>query len=362
MAFSQSTFIMKKNIKKKSTVQKKIAGVLKKHLLVEKKEKKNYASALISAGSILLIAVVVIASSLSGRFLSMGSFHFFADENRNLFGDLSHDNLATNMNEESFENFAGMMGHQVVFSPKSFQFKVSTFKKLAPQLLEFELQSEHGPYTPANLKTDHESKLHFFLISADLKDFQHLHPYFENGKWKVLAKMLYAGTYYAYADLTPLNTGKSVVYMAKLTAQKANEGLVNLPGVTPGLSSLNRTFTAKLTIDKPTVGQQSTLSFQLITRLGTPVQALWKYLGAFGHVVVVREGEAESFRHLHSLDQVPTETGNASEAQTDLILSNPSKGLISFSTTFTKPGRYTAFAQFNIAGLIYLFPITFEIK
>ena len=223
------------------------------------------------------------------------------------------------------------------------KFKIDNFKKLALQPLEFEVFDETGKaYTPTDLKIVHEMDMHFFVVSSTLRDYQHLHPTFSNGKWKVLANIPNPGTYYAYVDIAPVK-GEPVVLRSTLIAQKGTTGNSTYPGPTPDLFAITKGFKVQLALDQAVALQQSILSYT-VTLNGKPV-ALSNYLGALGHVVIMRESSADSFMHVHPLPSGDAKNGKAE-----------------FMTTFVKGGRYTAFAEFKIGAKVYTFPITFDIN
>ncbi|MFO0780437.1 MAG: hypothetical protein U0519_00875 [Candidatus Gracilibacteria bacterium] len=223
------------------------------------------------------------------------------------------------------------------------KFKISSFKKLALQPLEFEVFDESGKaYTPKELKVVHDYPLHFVVVSANLREFQHLHPTFEGGKWKVLANLPNPGTYYAYVDIAPVS-GEPVVLRSNLIVQKETTDTINYPGLTPDLFALTKGYKAQLALGQAVVLQQSVLGFNL-SKDGKAVE-LQPYLGALGHVIVFRHGNVDSYTHVHPL--------NSSDAK---------NGKAEFMTTFVKGGRYTAFAEFKLGSKVYTFPITFDIN
>lgn len=223
------------------------------------------------------------------------------------------------------------------------KFKIDHFKKLALQPLEFEVFDEQGKaYSSADLRVTKEQRMHFIVVSANLREYMHLHPKYENGKWKVLANLPNPGTYYAYVDITPVK-GDPVVLRSNLIVQKETTDTINYPGLTPDLFALTKGYKTQLTISQPIVLQQSVLSFR-VTKDGKDSE-LSPYLGALGHVVVFRQGNIDSFTHVHPLSS-----------------SDAKKGLAEFMNTFVKGGRYTAFAEFKIGSTVYTFPITFDIN
>jgi hypothetical protein len=86
---------------------------------------------------------------------------------------------------------------------------------------------------------------------------------------------------------------------------------------------------------------EQTLRFR-IARKGVPVADLEPYLGALGHLVVLREGDL-AFLHVH-----PEEAG--------------APGEIAFAATFPSAGRYALFLQFRAGGQVHTAPLYVEVQ
>lgn len=229
-----------------------------------------------------------------------------------------------------------------IYSPERVKYKVDHFKKLAFQSLEFEVFDENGnPYTPENLKLTHERKMHFFLVSANLREFQHLHPVFEDGKWKISANLPNPGTYYSYISVSPVGSSE-VVLRSNLVVQKETTGAINYPGLTPGLFAINSGYKATLTLTSPSVNQESRLDYT-VTKDGKPAR-ISPYLAAEAHFMLLRHGDIDSFMHVHP------------------DFANVEQGEAGFLTTFKKSGRYTVFTQFGLGSRVFTFPVTFDIQ
>ncbi len=223
------------------------------------------------------------------------------------------------------------------------KFKIAQFKKLALQPLVFSVFDENGKaYGPNDLQGVNGQKIHFIVVSANLHEYQHLNPTYQNGQWNVLANLPSVGTYYAYVDITPVK-GNPVVLRSDLVVQQETTTAITYPGLTPNLLAITKSDTAQLAVSEALVLQQSVLSYHL-TAGGKPV-TLNPYLGGFGYVVIFRQGNIDSYMHIHPLSST-----------------NAAAGLAEFMTTFVKGGRYTAFAEFMIGNSVFTFPITFDIN
>ncbi len=220
-------------------------------------------------------------------------------------------------------------------------FKIDQFKKLAVQPLKFDLFNDKGNLlTPEYLKTSNEQKIHFYVVSADLREFQHLNPVFEDGKWSVKANLPTPGSYYAYSYATTVKNQK-ILAVNELVVQKKSEGKINFPGLTPQLLAITDGISAKASLSPNTPGL-NVMSFSLTK--DQKALALEPVFGSFGNVVIIRQGVWDNFSQAELL------------AQTD-----DQGGLASFSFDLKTEGKYTAFCEFKLGGKTYLFPITFEI-
>jgi hypothetical protein len=85
-----------------------------------------------------------------------------------------------------------------------------------------------------------------------------------------------------------------------------------------------------------------------ITRKGQVVLDLEPYLGALGHLVVLREGDL-AYLHVHPVDV----SGTADSA---------SGGRITFHARFPSMGRYRLFLQLVHEGLVHTADFTSEVQ
>ncbi len=232
----------------------------------------------------------------------------------------------------------------VVAAGDRVKFKISSFQKLAVQPLKFNLYDEQGKeLTPDYLQTHNEHKVHFVLVSANFKDYLHLYPEYRNGVWNVSANMPSVGTYYAYVDIVPVK-GSPVVLRSDLVVRDPSTENIAYPGLNPDMVAVTDGIQSKLTVEPAMVGVESKLSFSL-SSAGKPADTIKPYLGSLGHVVVMHQGEADSYVHV-----------------SPLMVQDETKGIVDFAATFEKKGRYTAFAEFNVGGKVRLFITTFDIK
>lgn len=222
-------------------------------------------------------------------------------------------------------------------------FKIDHFKKLALQPLQFDLFNDKGNLiTPEFLKTDNEQKLHFYVVSANLREFQHLNPVYENGKWNVNANLPNKGSYYAYAWAKTIKD-QYVLSINELVVQEQSGQNLNYPGLTPNLLAVSNGVQAKAAISPLKGGGLNFLNFT-VTRDNKPL-ALQPLRETFGNLVLIKQGAPNVFimgEQQPGADDAGGQTG--------------------FSANILSPGKYTAFAEFRVEDKFLQFPITFEIK
>ncbi|HCB04279.1 MAG TPA: hypothetical protein DEQ43_08545 [Nocardioides bacterium] len=170
----------------------------------------------------------------------------------------------------------------------------------------------------------HERDLHLIVVRRDLTGFQHVHPTLatDTGEWSTEVE-LSAGAWRVLTDFQP-SGGEPQVLGADL--------LVEGDFAPAPLGPDSRTahvdgYDVTLGRERVPAGTETVLT-TTISRAGEPVTDLQPYLGASGHLVVLREGDL-GYLHVH-----PDEESGAGPA-------------IAFHTTFPSPGRYRLFLDFR---------------
>ncbi|MGW5722038.1 hypothetical protein ACWEVP_38105 [Amycolatopsis sp. NPDC003865] len=139
---------------------------------------------------------------------------------------------------------------------------------------------------------EHEKKLHLIVVRRDTAGFRHVHPELApDGTWSVPLTLAAAGSYRAFADFTPAG-GQGMTLGTDLSVAGDYR---------PATYATSRTaqvdgYTVELAGDL-TAGRTSPLTLT-VTRGGAPVTDLQPYLGAYGHLVALREGDL-AYLHVH---------------------------------------------------------------
>jgi len=198
-------------------------------------------------------------------------------------------------------------------------------------------------FGPDDLKVAHEKLMHLILVRDDVTGFQHIHPEYENGRWTVTTKIATQGTYQMYVDVEPKEEDP-ITLRVPLTIGGTTQQ-AQFPSVSTGMSTNVAGIQATLELASPLkTKEHTTLTFAL-TQNGKPVTSVDPYLGAFGHVVVLRHGDVADYLHGHPITE-----------------SRPTDGKVLFESEFPVKGTYTIFAQFNINGQVKTFPLTVSVE
>jgi hypothetical protein len=184
-------------------------------------------------------------------------------------------------------------------------------------------------YTPS-----HEKLLHLIAVRRDLASYQHVHPVLgDDGVWRVPLDLSQAGDYRLIADFVPTADDEPVTLGTDLSVAGEYD-----PQPLPAPSRTARVGDYTVTLDGRLVpGEESALTLS-VTRDGRPVTDLQPYLGAYGHLVVLRDGDL-AYLHVHP-------AGEPGDGTT-----RPGPG-ITFFTTTPSPGTYRLFLDFRHEGVV----------
>jgi hypothetical protein len=148
---------------------------------------------------------------------------------------------------------------------------------------------------------DHGEDLHLVAVRADLSGYQHVHPDLDtDGTWRT-PLTLTPGSWHLVADTTPAAAAEDddTEGMA-LTADLQVAGTYDpRPLPEPAAVAEVDGYTVVLSGELST-GAESELTFS-VSRDGRPVTDLQPYLGAYGHLVALREGDLE-YLHVHPVE------------------------------------------------------------
>jgi len=169
----------------------------------------------------------------------------------------------------------------------------TTLSTAAPAPFRFRVTGPDGRPVTA-YTTSHDKDLHLIVVRRDLAGFQHVHPELAaDGTWSVPLSVAGAGQYRAFADFQPTGHPESLTLGVDIAAPGDYRPLpLPAPVRTATVDGYTVTLTGDLT---PGASSRLTLS---VARDGTPVTDLQPYLGAYGHLVALRDGDL-AYLHVH---------------------------------------------------------------
>lgn len=177
----------------------------------------------------------------------------------------------------------------------------------------------------------HDKPLHLVVIRRDLTGFQHLHPTMApDGTWSVDLALAGPGSYRVIADFTAIIGGRQTPATLGVDLTAAGD-FAPVPLPAPVTQATTEGFTISYG-GTPRTGVTQPLLMTVTGADGKPA-ALEPYLGAFGHLVVLRDGDV-GYVHVHPEPQ-------------------PSDGAVKFWLAAPGPGRYRMFFDFQVAGKVH---------
>lgn len=195
----------------------------------------------------------------------------------------------------------------------------------------------------------HEKPLHLLMVSKDLSWYAHEHPAIQpDGTFTFAFTFPAGGEYTLFNDFTPKDVGMQVVPVT-----------LKVDGTAPAAKPLTADADKPKTVDGHTVtldtgglvktGGETHFAYT-IAMDGKPVTDLQPYLGAMGHLVIISQ-DLKQFVHSH-----PHEDGD------EHAKGGKNGPKVDFEASFTTPGMYKGWAQFQHMGKVITVPFTFEVK
>jgi hypothetical protein len=238
-----------------------------------------------------------------------------------------------------------------------FTLKVETTPKvLKPgQPITFKF-TVHHPVTGAQVRdfaVIHDKLFHLFVISRDLEEFAHIHPeQHGDGSFTIEHTLPKAGHYKLYADFLPMGGGAQITGVPFATVGVDTDLVSSRARLTPDVFTKTVDGVKVEVVNERALilgGEEVDFIFRFTdAKTDMPIADLEKYLGAFGHLVVLSEDMTE-YVHAH-----PRE-----ETQPDLNAPERGGPEVLFDALLPKPGRYRMWLQFQRHGKLSTVMFTF---
>lgn len=185
----------------------------------------------------------------------------------------------------------------------------------------------------------HTKKLHFITYDAALKEFNHVHPTFENGVWTAKLNLPVDGNYFFWAQGTQLDKSEfsSLSHGMIMGGAKENP-VLPLGDVRIGVDKNTKVTLAK---SKLKAGKMAMVNFTISRTDGKKPQ-LSPYLGAFAHVIATPTSGDEMI-HVHPMEG-----------------KKPATGML--HATFPKEGTYRLWIQLIDQGELKTIPLSVTVS
>jgi uncharacterized membrane protein YwzB len=209
----------------------------------------------------------------------------------------------------------------------------------------------------ATFTRTHEELMHLIVVDSTLTYYNHIHPKLENGLFSTTLNFPSDGVYHLYMEFMP-NAGTEqhfAVTMPIGANPVAGSSLQRADNAAKTVDGLHVAATVTPGSDFSIAGFQSgkqTIQFHVTDGSGNPVTDIEAYLGAFGHLVMIKQ-DTYQYVHVHPLPS------------NDVAFAGPDIQFAPLAFANFKPlepGIYRAFLQFKRAGKIITTDFTWELK
>jgi hypothetical protein len=202
----------------------------------------------------------------------------------------------------------------------------------------------------------HDKLFHFFIVSRDMTQFFHEHPVLEkDGSFTIEHVIPAPGHYMLFSDFMPVGGGPQMIASPLVTAGWDGDITSSSPNLKPDTSFVKTAngVTVDLQIDpsKVIAGEEADVPLHFEDAVtGAPIKDLQRYLGAFGHAMMLSEDMTE---HVHAHPEEMLEGTAITEG------GGPD---LTFHALFPKPGNYRIWLQFQRNNVLSTVPFTVRVS
>ena len=206
---------------------------------------------------------------------------------------------------------------------------------------------------------NHERLFHLFVVSADMNDYQHIHPELDaDGSFKVETLLPRAGLYRLHSDFFPAGGTLQVLHRDLATAgYRAPRGRVRAAALVPDASYTKTIDGMRISLDwggaELVAGAFVRLRYDIAdARTGAPVSDLEPYLGAWGHTLIL-DADQSDYLHSHPTETLPEGVERGS------LRGGPT---VEFGAMFPEAGLYRIWTQFQRGGRVSTVSFTVKVN
>ena len=225
------------------------------------------------------------------------------------------------------------------------------------QAVKFRFAALH-PLTGAVVKDFaevHDRLFHLFIVSRDMTQWSHVHPELQqDGSFILEHTIPTAGHWALFSDFMPIGGGPQLIVTPFSTAGYEGDLTASIPSLMPDTSFTKTadgvTVSLQVTPAKLISGEETDIPIHFTDeKTGEPVTNLQRYLGAFGHAMMLSDDMTE---HVHAHPEEMLEGTAITEG------GGPD---LTFHALFPKPGVYRLWLQYQRNGKLSTIPFTVRV-
>lgn len=187
----------------------------------------------------------------------------------------------------------------------------------------------------------HEKLAHLIIVREGLDEFAHLHPdVSDDGTLRIKHDFGKAGPYRLFVDYQPVGGAPSLATGRLAVAGDDSPAAALTPNAGTPIASGDLEATVEIT----PAAEGTTIRFRITGADGKAIGNLQPYLGAMGHLVVIKSGTLD-YVHAHPV-------GNSKTAP---------DGVVEFEAHLPSAGTYKAWGQFRHNERVLTFPVVLQI-
>ncbi len=230
-------------------------------------------------------------------------------------------------------------GLAVAWGGYSLELLRDRFDRPGDKELRFQVQDSAG-MAVTSYRESHGKDLHLIVVRRDLTDFQHVHPVLgDDGTWSVPVTLSSAGQYRVFADFRAEGAASGCTLGHDLSV-----GGDYRPRSLPTSNRTARIDGYAVHLGGDLVAGETSRLTLTVTRAGVPVTDLQPHLGAYGHLVALRDDDL-AYLHVHP-EGAPGD-GHTSPGPE-----------ITFDTEVPSRGDYRLFLDFRREGRVHTVAFT----
>ncbi|QFZ18986.1 hypothetical protein [Saccharothrix syringae] len=139
---------------------------------------------------------------------------------------------------------------------------------------------------------EHDQRMHLVVVRRDTTGYRHVHPEMAaDGTWTTSLDVAGAGSYRVFADFKPTG-GPATTLGVDVTAAGRFDPREHAP------SRVAEVDGYRVRLDGDLVAGRASAVTVTVSKDGAPVTDLQPYLGAYGHLVALRQGDL-AYLHVH---------------------------------------------------------------